>query len=91
MGGNQNLTNTFMMANGTAWREQTFVRVQWGWIAAPVILVLLSVIFVATHNYTIGCTSEQIQDLEVLFPLGAAGAQEGAASACWRATELVRK
>lgn len=47
MGGNQNLTNTFMMANGTAWRVQTFVRVQWGWIAAPVTLVLLSLIFVA--------------------------------------------
>ncbi|KAF2677384.1 hypothetical protein K458DRAFT_436675 [Lentithecium fluviatile CBS 122367] len=39
--------HTFMQANGTAWRERTFVQVRWGWIAAPVTLVLLSIIFVA--------------------------------------------
>jgi hypothetical protein len=39
-------TNTsYMLANGTAWREQTFVRIQWAWFAAPGTLVLLSVIF----------------------------------------------
>ncbi|KAA8568008.1 hypothetical protein EYC84_008433 [Monilinia fructicola] len=40
------LINKFTVANGTAWRDQTFVRVQWAWITAPMTLVLLSVIFV---------------------------------------------
>jgi len=40
------LENTLTRANGTAWREQAFVQVQWGWIAAPVLLALLSIIFV---------------------------------------------
>ena len=35
------------MANGTAWREQNFVRVEWAWMAAPITLALLSLIFVA--------------------------------------------
>jgi hypothetical protein len=38
--------NTLMRANGTAWREQAFVQVQWGWIAAPVTLAILGGIFV---------------------------------------------
>ncbi|KAF2010318.1 hypothetical protein BU24DRAFT_427444 [Aaosphaeria arxii CBS 175.79] len=41
------LRSTFMRANGTAWREQAFVRVQWGWIAGPMTLAILSLLFVA--------------------------------------------
>ncbi|KAM3076970.1 hypothetical protein ACMFMF_004885 [Clarireedia jacksonii] len=36
----------YTLANGTAWQDQTFVRVQWGYIAAPVTLALLSILFV---------------------------------------------
>ncbi|PQE29273.1 acid phosphatase protein [Rutstroemia sp. NJR-2017a BBW] len=36
----------YNMANGTAWRDQTFVRVQWGYVTAPVTLALLSILFV---------------------------------------------
>ncbi|PVI00783.1 hypothetical protein DM02DRAFT_671773 [Periconia macrospinosa] len=31
---------------GTVWEEQTFVKVRWGWIAAPVMLAGFSVLFV---------------------------------------------
>ena len=36
-----------MRANGTALREVVFVRVEGGWFAAPVTLVISSLIFVA--------------------------------------------
>ncbi|KAF7867162.1 hypothetical protein EAF04_005246 [Stromatinia cepivora] len=38
----------YAKAIDTALREQNFVRVQWGWIAAPLALLLLSLLFVLT-------------------------------------------
>lgn len=54
-------------------------------------IVLLSLIFIAITIAQSGCSDEQIYDLEVLFATDAAGAQLGAVSAFWRATELVRE
>lgn len=48
-----------MTSNGTAWREQTFFRVNWIYIAAPVTLALLSLIFVAVTMTESGIKSNR--------------------------------
>jgi hypothetical protein len=37
--------NKYMLATGTTWRQQVFVRVQWAWFTAPAMLVMLSLLF----------------------------------------------
>ena len=40
--------STVTTIQGDAWKQETFVKIQWGWIAAPTILLVGSWLFVFT-------------------------------------------